>query len=45
VISQALDVFRAKPDALADALNTYLGPAGVQTLLELLNDRAATHTS
>ncbi len=45
VIAGALKEFDAKPDALADALHTYLGADGVQTLLSLLADRAGAAAS
>ena len=40
VIASALGEFETKPQLLADALSTYLGAEGVQTLVELLAARA-----
>ena len=41
VIADALGAFDSKPDALADALHSYLGSDGVHRLMALLTQRAA----
>jgi ParB family transcriptional regulator, chromosome partitioning protein len=41
VIASALNEFGSKPQLLADALRSHLGPAGVQTLLAMLADAGA----
>jgi ParB family transcriptional regulator, chromosome partitioning protein len=45
VIVEALGAFDSRPEALAEALQTYLGPDGVQRLLGLLTERATAQTS
>lgn len=40
VIAKALGEFDSKPELLAEALHTYLGAGGVQTLLAVLTERA-----
>jgi ParB family chromosome partitioning protein len=42
IIASALSEFHAKPQLLADALRTHLGPDGVKTLLAVLADEPAT---
>jgi ParB family transcriptional regulator, chromosome partitioning protein len=45
VIAEALGAFDSRPEALAEALQTYLGPDGVQRLLALLTERATAPAS
>ena len=45
VIADALGDFDSKPEALADALRTYLGADGVQRLLTLLTERTGAAAS
>jgi hypothetical protein len=45
VIADALGAFESKPDALADALHSYLGSDGVHRLMALLTQRAAAQPS
>ena len=42
IIASALSEFHSKPQLLADALRTHLGPDGVKTLLAVLADEPAT---
>ena len=42
IIASALSEFNSKPQLLADALRTHLGPDGVKTLLAVLADEPAT---
>jgi ParB family chromosome partitioning protein len=42
IIASALSEFPSKPQLLADALRTHLGPDGVKTLLAVLADEPAT---
>jgi ParB family transcriptional regulator, chromosome partitioning protein len=42
IIASALSEFTSKPQLLADALRTHLGPDGVQTLLAVLSEEPAT---
>jgi ParB family chromosome partitioning protein len=45
VIAEALGAFDSRPEDLAEALQTYLGPDGVQRLLGLLTERATAPAS
>lgn len=42
IITAALNEFGSKPQLLADALRTHLGPDGIQTLLAVLAEQPAT---
>ena len=42
ILASALSEFNSKPQLLADALRTHLGPDGIKTLLAVLADEPAT---